>query len=90
MYSDGNKIKKIGNVFSRFDYIEVERPKCCPPKMCVGSPGDKIALKKAVPGCPSAKHCGYPVEEFYVTLGEGNDTAQIIKTARDNARARMG
>lgn len=70
------------------NYIEVERPKCCPLKMCFGMRGDKVSFKKSLFGCP-AKCCRYTVQELYVTHGEGNDTVQIIKTARDNTRAKM-
>ncbi len=83
------EIETIMYIYFRFDYVGVNQAATGCKLMCCGTNGDKIKFKKAVCCCPSVRYCGETVESIYVPIGEGNDIAEVIKTARDNARARM-
>ncbi|CAM9139948.1 unnamed protein product [Ectocarpus fasciculatus] len=72
-----------------FDYITVKKTKGCW-LWCCGTPGDIIVFKTACCLCPTARYCGVEKGRICVNTGDGNDVAQMIKTARDNARAKMG
>ncbi|CAM9680768.1 unnamed protein product [Ectocarpus sp. 6 AP-2014] len=73
-----------------FDYITVENSPTGCSRWCCGTPGDAIVFKTACCLCRTAKCCGIEKHRINVKTGDGKEISEIITTARDNARAKMG